>query len=790
MVSALASSSEHVPPTETGSGNEPASRLDLAPAGGRSKISLSIQGMTCAACAIRLERVLTRVEGVDQAAVNLATERAAIRFDPDRVKPDELMKRVVAAGFKAFTPQESGQRSDDETLVRERDQRRQLWAFLLSATLSLPLVVAMLGHLLHLHGSLFRTLGHGLLQWALATPVQLVAGFQFYQDAYLTLRSRGANMSVLVALGTSAAYLYSVVALLAGGPLLARGLYFETSAVLISLIILGKLLEARAKGRTSEAIRKLADLGAKRARVLRGDQEVDLPVAEVEVGDTLIVRPGEKIAVDGEVVAGASSVDESMLTGESMPQAKTVGDPVAGGTLNGAGSLRYRATRVGKDTALAQIIRIVQEAQGSRAPVQRLADVVSGIFVPVVIGLALLTFLGWYVATSDVTAALVRMTTVLVIACPCALGLATPTAIMVGTGVGAENGILFKGAEHLERAGALDTIVLDKTGTITVGRPSVTDVVPLAGDADALLLRVAAVERSSEHPVGEAIVRHAETRSLDAACATAFRAVSGQGLVAQLQGEEIVCGTRRLLSDQGVALAPLEAAWQRLESEGKTVIGVAVAGRPAGLVAVADTVKETSAEAVAALRALGLRVVMITGDNRRTALAIARQVGIDEASVRAEVLPADKAAAIRALRQGTPDRAPVVGMVGDGINDAPALASADVGFALGTGTDVAIEAGGVILMRGDLRGVPAAIRLSRATLRKIKQNLFWALAYNTLGIPIAALGQLSPVLAGAAMALSSVSVVTNASLLRRFDPSAAAPAARGGAPSRAAAPAA
>jgi P-type Cu+ transporter len=728
------------------------------------QIDLSIHGMSCASCAARLERALREVDGVSQASVNLATERAAILIDGQRVRAEELIRRVEATGFKAQIVGEGT--IDVERDARARALRRQLGLLLLASLFTAPLVLAMIGHLLHLRGALFELLNDGRVQWALATPVQLVAGYPFYRDGYASLRGGGANMSVLVALGTSAAYIYSVLALLFGH----HGLYFETSAVLITLILLGKLLEARAKGRTSSSIRALLELGAKRARVLRDGVEHELPAAEVTVGDVVIVRPGERLAVDGVVISGDSTVDESMLTGESMPRSKACGDAVTGGTINGHGSLSFRATRVGRDTALAQIIHIVQQAQTSRAPIQRLADVVSSVFVPAVIVAALITAGVWYALTRDLSAALVHMTAVLVIACPCALGLATPTAIMVGTGVGAENGILFRGGEHLERAAALTHVVLDKTGTITTGRPEVTDVVALDGQERALLRLLAAAERRSEHPVADAIVRHATSGDLIDATAERFEAIAGAGLVASVDGRELVAGTRRLLEARGVDVAPLEDSWRRLEEEGRTVLGVALDGHAAGLVAVADVVKDEAAAAVAELRALGLQVLMITGDNRRTALNIARQVGIAVEDVLAEVLPAQKADAVEALKRQA--GAAVVGMVGDGINDAPALAAADVGLAIGTGTDVAIETADVILMRGDLRSLPTAIRLSRATLHKIRQNLFWALAYNTLGIPVAALGLLSPILAGAAMALSSVSVVTNASLLRRFRPAA------------------
>lgn len=728
-------------------------------------VSLGIGGMTCAACSSRLERVLGRVEGVREARVNLVTERASIAFDPTRVRLDDLRARIEAAGFRALEEPGPAAASGPSALELEhaREARRQLLAFLLASVLALPLLAAMAGHLLGIHTGLLGALQLGWLQWLLATPVQLVAGYGFYRDAFRSLRGGGANMSVLVALGTSAAYLYSAAAVLAGGELAARGLYFETSATLIALILLGKLLEARAKGRSSGAIARLLELGAKRARVLREGRELDLPIAEVREGDQVIVRPGETIAVDGVVEEGSSSVDESMLTGESLPRDKAAGDPVTGGTLNRSGSLRVRATAVGQATALARIVRIVEEAQGSKAPVQRLADAVSAVFVPAVIAVALVTFAAWLLAGHPLAHALAHATAVLVIACPCALGLATPTAVMVGTGLGAERGILFKGAEQLERAGRLKTILVDKTGTLTRGEPALTDRVALDGDEDRLLAFAASAERYSEHPLGAAIVQAAAERGLALLPAEGFEAVAGGGVRARVSGRAVLVGTRRLLESAGVDLGPLVERWDALEAEGKTAFGLAEEGDARGLLALADTLRPGAALAVRELRELGLRVILLSGDNERTARAVGAALGLTGEEVRAGVLPAGKAAAVEAERQ----RAGEVGMVGDGVNDAPALAAADVGFALGTGTDVAIEAGGVVLMQGDPRGIAAAIRLSRATLRKIRQNLFWALAYNALGIPFAALGFLSPILAGAAMALSSVSVVTNATLLRR-----------------------
>jgi len=744
---------------------------DVTPAAGESRLEVGIQGMTCAACSARLQRVLGRVEGVHEATVNLALEQAAIRFDPARVQIEDLLGRVEAAGFTAVLPAEH--KPEEMQQLQQRELLRQQRLVLLSAILTLPLLLAMAAQMLGLTGALFAVLHNGFVQLALATPVQLGAGWTFYRDGYRSLRGGSANMSVLVALGTSAAYCFSVAALLVGPSLGIRGLYFETSAVLITLILLGKWLEARARRRTSEAIRQLMQLGAKTARVVRQGQELELPVEQVKVDDELLVRPGEKIPVDGEVIAGRSSVDESMLTGESMPRDKEQGSRVFGATLNRQGSLRMRATQVGQQTALARIIRIVREAQLSRAPVQRLADRVSAVFVPVVVGIAAVTFLLWLLVMGDLTDALVAMTAVLVIACPCALGLATPTAIMVGTGVGARNGILFKGAEALEQARRLQVVLLDKTGTLTRGQPELVDLVAADGvDERRLLQQLASAEGDSEHPLARAIALRARQDGLALSVPGSFEAVGGRGLVATVDGQEVVAGTRRMLQERGIAVrgvASLEARWSRLENEGKTVIGVALGGKLCGLAAVADTLRPEAAEAVGALKAMGLRVVMLTGDNPVTARAIARQCGIGEQDLLADLLPADKVEAVRAMQQRDGQRC-VVAMVGDGINDAPALAAADLGLAMGSGTDVAIEAADVTLMRGDLRGVPAAIRLGRATLAKIKQNLFWALAYNSLGLPLAALGLLNPIIAGAAMAMSSVSVVTNALLLKRFDP--------------------
>ncbi|KAF4324935.1 hypothetical protein G195_001752 [Phytophthora kernoviae 00238/432] len=594
-------------------------------------------------------------------------------------------------------------------------------------------------------------------QLALATPVQFYIGRPFYIGAYKALRNGSANMDVLVSLGTSAAYFYSLY-LTIHGP----AMYYETSAVLITLVVMGKLFESLAKGRTSEAIKSLMGLQAKTAIVVREDQELTIPVEEVIVGDVVIVRPGSKVPVDGEVLEGLSSVDESMLTGESLPVEKKVGDAVIGATMNKNGVLRMKATKIGKETALAQIIKVVEEAQGSKAPIQRVADVISGIFVPIVVGVAVVAFLVWYfgVTPGDFAGSLEKAIAILVIACPCALGLATPTSIMAGSGRAAELGILFKGGEHLEQTHKIDAIILDKTGTVTKGKPELTDVL-VEGDETEFLKLVGAAEKNSEHPLAEAIVAGIMERNIELLRTESFEAIPGFGIKAVVSGKELLIGTRRLMDKFDVEAKQAYNMMSTLEESGKTAMLVAIDKEYAGMVAVADTIKETSQAAVSRLKEMGIQVIMITGDNERTAKAIAAQVGIDH--VLAEVLPEGKAEEVKKLQaQGKK-----VAMVGDGINDAPALAMADIGMAIGTGTDVAMEAADVTLMRGDLSSIPDAIYMSRKTMANIKQNLFWALGYNTLGIPIAAIGLLAPWVAGAAMALSSVSVVLNALRLQR-----------------------
>jgi len=732
------------------------------------QVQLQITGMTCAACANRIEKGLSRLPGVARANVNLALETAHVEFSPTAVTVADVIRKVEQLGYQAVVKKEERESEKDH---RRRDIDRQKRRFALSAVLSLPLLWTMAGHFSFL--SFLWVPGWLMNPWvqlALATPVQFVVGGPFYVGACKALRNRSANMDVLVALGTSAAYFYSLFltvewALTSSGHTgHAPALYFETSAVLITLIVLGKLLEALAKGRTSEAIKTLMGLRAKTALVIRDGREIRIPAEEVTVGDIVLVRPGEKIPVDGEVLEGSAAVDESMLTGESMPVEKGPGDPVIGATVNLNGMLKVRAAKVGKDTTLAQIIRAVEEAQGSKAPIQRVADVISGVFVPVVVGVALATFLVWFVwaAPGDFAKALRNAIAVLVIACPCALGLATPTSVMAGSGRAAELGILFRGGEHLELTHRIDTVVLDKTGTITKGKPELTDVIPAAGDEREFLRLVAAAEKPSEHPLAEAVVRGAAERGVEIPAAEAFAALAGHGVRAVVEGKEVLAGNRRLMARYGVELPErtLEAV-RKLEEEGKTAMLAAVDRVYAGTAAVADTLKETSRDAIARLKAMGIEVIMLTGDNERTARAVARQAGIDR--VLAEVLPEGKAEEIRKLKE----QGKRVAMVGDGINDAPALAAADIGMAVGTGTDVAIEAADVTLMRGDLTAIADAMAISRKTMANIRQNLFWALAYNSLGIPVAAAGFLAPWLAGAAMALSSVSVVLNALRLQR-----------------------
>ena len=742
-----------------------------------TRLTLPVRGMHCASCVARVEGALRGVPGVAEATVNLATERATVLLDPTRVDLAALRAAVGAAGYELGDPEpEAGAGEalvDRERAARAREQREARRRFLVGAVLSVPIV---LGSMPALFPWVPAWLRDPWVLLALATPVQVWVGAPFHRGLVRDLRRRTASMATLVSLGTNAAYIASLAATLWPHAFLHGGMtYYESAAVVITLVVLGRWLEARARGRTSEAIRRLMTLAPRTARVLRDGQEVDVPTAEVRVGDLVRIRPGERIPVDGVVVEGASAVDESMLTGESLPVDKGPGAAVAAGTLNRAGSFVLRATRVGRDTTLARIIRLVEEAQGSRAPIQRLADRVAAVFVPVVLGIAALTFAGWALVGPEPRWLMALTTTVavLVIACPCAMGLATPTAIMVATGRGAELGVLVRSAAALERLARVDTIVFDKTGTLTLGRPEVTDVVPAPGvDEDDALALAAAAEQGSEHPLGEAIVRRAKARGLGLPPVEAFTAVPGQGVDALAPAGRVLLGNRALMDARGVDVGPLAAAAQALQAEGKTVMYLAAAGRLQALIAAADVLRPEAPEVVARLRARGHEVVMLTGDDRRTAEAIARQAGI--ARVLAEVRPEAKSAEIDRLRgQGR-----VVAMVGDGINDAPALARADVGIAMGSGTDVALEAADVTLMRGDLRGVLTALDLARRTVRVIAENLVWAFGYNVVLIPVAAGALypltgllLSPVLAGAAMAFSSVSVVSNSLRLRRWRPS-------------------
>ncbi|MBI2938868.1 MAG: heavy metal translocating P-type ATPase [Chloroflexi bacterium] len=755
---------------------EVAPRSDTAPA----RVDLAIGRADCPGCFDAIQDYLERLRGVESVQMNFSTERLTVAYNPGIVSPRDIQRATAELGYEArIIPRE--EEAHDLGIVTRHDEVADVARrFVVAAALAVPVVLGAMREFFPALASIPPVLRDPPVQFALTTPIVVYSGANFYRGTWSTLRHRTADMNALIGLGTGAAYLYSVASTFLAGFFASLGIpahvYYEVVGVIVALVLLGRLLEARAKAGTSAAIQRLIGLRAETARVIRDGHEQEVPVEGVQVGDTVIVRPGEKIPVDGVILEGSSTVDESMITGESIPIDKAPGDEVIGATLNKTGSFRFRATKVGKDTALAQIIRLVQEAQGSKAPIQRLADVVSGYFVPAVLMIAVATFVVWFVVgpAPSIVFALLTSVAVLLIACPCALGLATPISITVGTGKGAEYGVLIKGGEALEVAGKVDAIILDKTGTITRGEPALTDVVPAPEfDRDEVMRLAASAERASEHPLGQAIVRAAEAQGLPLLEPKEFQAIPGHGLVATVDGRRVLVGTSRLLAERGISPGALEPRGRSLAEQGKTPMYLAVDGQAVGILGVADTIKPNAAQAIRRLGQLGLDVWMLTGDTRQTARAIARQVGIEPDRAMAEVLPEEKARQVQELQR----RGKVVAMVGDGINDAPALVQADVGIAIGTGTDVAIESGDITLVSGDLQGVATAIELSRATMRNIRENLFLAFVYNPLGIPIAAgtlyplFGVLlSPIVAAAAMALSSLSVVTNALRLTRFRP--------------------
>lgn len=751
---------------------------DLGYESGTENVTIGITGMSCASCVNKVEKTLSNTEGVLSASVNFAAEQATIEYLPEIVSLIDIEGTIKDLGYETSDTAEYDDPVEREKKGREQTLRTLKVKFSTGLSLLLPIIVLVHWDNLGLEKILTLTKQTNfLLQLILQIPIQFWVGSQFFKGAWKALKHKTSDMNTLIALGTGAAFTYSVVVTFFPSLFSAEGLvadvYFDTAGVIIVLILLGRLLETRAKGQTSEAIKKLIGLQAKTATIIKNGSEVEIPVEEVAIGYKVLVRPGEKIPVDGVVIDGTSTIDESMVTGESIPVLKHTGDEVIGVTINKTGTFTFEATKVGKDTMLSQIIGMVQDAQGSKPPIARLADIISGYFVPAVIVIAVSTFIVWFAFGPEpaLTYALLNFVAVMIIACPCALGLATPTSIMVGTGKGAEHGVLIRGGESLETAHKLDTIVLDKTGTITKGEPSVTDIVTHNGfSSDRLLSLAASAEKGSEHPLGEAIVIEAQKKGLEFVSLSNFNAIPGHGISAEIDGTEILLGNRKLMDDRGIAFTNLENRATELALEGKTPMFIAYGNEPAGIIAVADILKDGSPAAIGALQKLGIKVVMLTGDNRRTAEAIARLVGVDQ--VIAEVLPDEKAEAVANLQK----EGRIVGMVGDGINDAPALVQADIGIAIGTGTDVAIESSDITLISGELDGVVTAISLSKSTIRNIKQNLFWAFAYNTTLIPVAAgvlfplFGVLlNPMFAAAAMGLSSVTVVTNALRLRRFN---------------------
>jgi Cu+-exporting ATPase len=745
----------------------------------KREIMLPISGMTCASCANSVQRAIGKLDGIQEVVVNYAAGKAKVVYDTSRTRISEIKSAVARAGYKALDIEMADQADSDQDR-REKEAETLLRKFIFAIIFTIPLFYTAMGPMIGMPLPKIispdaNPLNFGFIQLILVIPV-MAAGYRFYTVGFRRLLKREPNMDSLIAVGTSAAFLYSIYSIIwiinGDHQFAHEGLYFETTGVIIALILLGKYLESRSMGRTSEAIKKLMGLAPKTANVIQDGIEISIPIEEVEIGDIILVRPGEKIPVDGEVVEGITSVDESMLTGESIPVEKSVGSRVTGASINKNGTIKFKATRVGKDTILAQIIKLVEDAQGSKAPIAKMADIISGYFVPIVIAIAIVAGLAWFISGESAAFSLTIFISILVIACPCALGLATPTAIMVGTGKGAEHGVLIKSGEALETAHKVEVVVFDKTGTITEGNPKVTDIITTGLIDETELLRLSAsAEKGSEHPLGEAIVKMGEERNLELYSPESFKALPGRGIEAVIQGKVMLLGSKKLMVDRDIEISTLQEQSDRLAEEGKTPMYIAIDGQPGGIIAVADVMKESSKKAIEVLHGMGIEVAMITGDNKRTAQAIARQAGIDR--VLAEVLPEDKANEIKKLQA----EGKKVAMVGDGINDAPALAQADIGIAIGSGTDVAMESADIVLMRSDLMDVPTAIQLSKNTIRNIKQNLFWAFAYNTAGIPIAAgllhlFGGplLNPMIAAGAMAFSSVSVLTNALRLKKFKP--------------------